>query len=65
MLKYIGNGSFVVGVPARDLTTQEAKKFGVDRLLGTGLYIEPEQKPHKKKSEKESLTEGVEHGDWN
>ena len=39
MLKYIGNG-WIHGVPARDLTDEEAKKHGKKRLLASGLYIE-------------------------
>lgn len=36
-LKYIGK-SFIPGIPARDLTEEEVKKFGEDRLVGSGLY---------------------------
>ena len=39
-LKYIGNGGFVAGVPARDLNTTEVKKYGKAFLLSTGLYQE-------------------------
>lgn len=38
MLKYVGS-SFVPGIPARDLTDEEAELYGRARLLGTGLYI--------------------------
>ena len=38
MLKYIGNGSFVPNIPARDLTDDEVKEFGEAELLKTGLY---------------------------
>lgn len=37
MLKYKGGG-FVPGVPARDLTDEEVKRYGEKRLLDTGLY---------------------------
>lgn len=37
-LKYVGKGAFLVGVPARDLSAEEAKKYGVKRLLASGLY---------------------------
>lgn len=37
-LRYIGT-SFIRGVPARDLTDEEAEAFGRERLLGTGLYV--------------------------
>jgi len=42
ILKYIGNG-FIDGVPARDLTAEEVKKYGKDRLLKSGLYVEVEK----------------------
>lgn len=38
-LKYIGAGAFIVGIPARDLTEEEAKRFGgADYLVELGLY---------------------------
>ena len=39
MLKYVGNG-WIHGVPARDLTDEEVKKYGKKQLLESGLYIE-------------------------
>ena len=44
-LKYVGKGSFLVGVPARDLNASEAKKFGIERLLNSSLYQEIKRKP--------------------
>lgn len=38
MYKYIGNG-FIDGVPARDITEEEAKKYGIKQLIDSGLYI--------------------------
>lgn len=39
MLKYIGNGDFAPGIPARDLTDEEVKEHGgVVLLVKTGLY---------------------------
>jgi hypothetical protein len=49
-MKYKGNG-FLQGVPARDLTEQEARTYGVDRLLKSGLY-ELVEKEYKKKSKR-------------
>jgi hypothetical protein len=43
-MKYIGNGSFVVGMPARDLTADEVKQFGRQKLLDTNLYQDPDAK---------------------
>ena len=39
-LKYIGGGSYVPGLPARDLTEKEAKQYDLVVLLSTGLYEE-------------------------
>lgn len=54
MLKYIGNGAFSPGVPARDLTDDEVKEYGgVVVLVKTGLYERvktKEVKPIKKAS---------------
>jgi len=44
-LKYVGKGSFLVGVPARDLSASEAKRFGIERLLNSNLYQEIKRKP--------------------
>lgn len=40
-LRYIGGG-FFAGVPARDLTAEEADKFGRAQLLRSLLYVEDE-----------------------
>lgn len=38
-LKYIGKGSFLRNVPARDLTKEEVDQHGgAAYLIGTGLY---------------------------
>jgi hypothetical protein len=39
MMKYIGKGAFLYGVPARDLTDEEAVKFGEKLLLDSGMYV--------------------------
>jgi hypothetical protein len=46
-LIYIGNGFWQPGYPARDLTEDEVKEFGKDKLLATGLYKEvpPKDEP--------------------
>lgn len=41
-LIYVGGG-FYHGVPARDLTEEEAKRFGRALLLRSGLYVEAEK----------------------
>lgn len=59
-LKYTGNGAAIFGVPARDLTIEEAEKAKAEGhdLLNSGIYelaepptdteyqnIEPDQRP--------------------
>lgn len=46
MLKYIGK-SFIVGIPARDLTDEEVRRFGKQKLLDSGLYTEARKKNSK------------------
>lgn len=51
-LKYIGR-AWLPGVPARDLSEEEAEQYGIDYLINSGLYekvgrpkepdIEPEE----------------------
>ena len=39
-LFYVGSGKgSLIGVPARDLSYDEAKRFGLTQLLASGLYI--------------------------
>lgn len=40
MMIYVGNGGFIPGVPARDLTDEEVKRWGKQLLLNSGLYVE-------------------------
>ena len=47
-LIYKGKG-FLVKVPTRDLTKDEVKKYGLERLIESGLYEEP-IKPKPKRS---------------
>lgn len=37
-LRYIGDGSALDNVPARDLTADEASAYDRDALLASGLY---------------------------
>ena len=39
-LKYVGDGGFLPGIPARDLSAEEVKEYGLEWLLQTGLYEE-------------------------
>lgn len=56
-LKYIGNGEWLHGVPARDLTAEDLAKVEattdetVASLLDSGLYKKVTKKTTKKKSE--------------
>jgi hypothetical protein len=45
-LRYVGQG-FLPGVPARDLNQAEAVKFGVSRLVNSGLYVKVRQPASK------------------
>ena len=39
-LFYVGTGKgTLIGVPARDLSYDEAKKYGITNLLASGLYV--------------------------
>ena len=46
MYKYVGSG-FVAGIPARDLTDEEAEKIGIEKIMATGLYEAPKKLPKK------------------
>lgn len=59
MLIYKGGG-YLVGVPARNLTEEEVKKYGKDRLLNSGLYIEDKPRKSKRFEAAEAVTEGHE-----
>jgi hypothetical protein len=56
MLKYKGGG-YLVGIPARNLTDEEVKKYGKRRLIESGLYIEDVPKYEPRKKFKRSETE--------
>lgn len=43
--RYKGGG-FIPGIPARDLTAEEAERYGYELLLASGLY-EPPAEPQK------------------
>ena len=36
---YIGGG-FLPGIPARDLSADEVRRFGLEKLLKSGIYID-------------------------
>ncbi|CAK0775196.1 hypothetical protein CCP3SC1AL1_770018 [Gammaproteobacteria bacterium] len=38
MLRYVGKGNWITGVPARDLTDEEVEAFGEKWLVESGLY---------------------------
>ena len=45
MLKYVGDGSWLPGIPARDLTGEEVEKYGGAKfLMGTRLYAASKEK---------------------
>jgi hypothetical protein len=51
MYRYVGNG-WIHGVPARDLSDEEAKKYGIRQLLESGLYIKVIEKSEVKDGNK-------------
>jgi len=50
MLKYIGRGEFIPGVPMRDLAEVDLDALNVSkkRLLDSGLYIEREEEKQER-----------------
>ena len=58
-MKYVGKGAWLVGVPARDLSADEVKKFGLERLLKSNLYEEVKRKS-KAELEKPVTTNNIE-----
>ena len=58
-VKYVGKGAFLIGVPARDLSAEEVKKFGEERLLKSNLYEEVKRKS-KAELEKPVTTNNIE-----
>mgnify|MGYP001323110683 FL=1 len=58
-MKYVGKGAWMIGVPARDLSAGEVKKFGEERLLKSNLYEEVKRKS-KAELEKPVTTNNIE-----
>ena len=58
-VKYVGKGAWMIGVPARDLSAGEVKKFGEERLLKSNLYEEVKRKS-KAELEKPVTTNNIE-----
>jgi len=56
-MKYIGNGNWLPGIPARDLTEQEVKRFGEKMLIASGLYEKEKQTKRKHGEDKEAIKE--------
>jgi hypothetical protein len=56
MFEYIGEGSWIPGIPARDLTEEEAQAAGLEVLRGSSLYEEVKVKS-KSKPKKEDVNE--------
>lgn len=51
-LTYVGNGTYIHGVPARDLTAAEAHEFGAiiseqQQATGLTIYVPKTHKPAK------------------
>ena len=44
MLRYVGKGKAIIGIPARDLSDEEVEKYGgEEELIATGLYEKGEK----------------------
>lgn len=56
MWKYKG-GRSIIGVPARDLTDEEAEKYGKQRLRQSGLYRPVRQKVQQEQVKEEPAEE--------
>lgn len=50
-LKYVGEGAFLVGVPDRNLSAAEVRRFGHDWLVASGLYKDYSKRPKAVKPE--------------
>lgn len=53
-IKYIGKGvASIPGVPARDMSNDEAREYDIPALLKSGLYVvdEPEKPKKRKKAD--------------
>jgi hypothetical protein len=49
--KYIGDGSFLPGIPARNLSEEEVEAAGLEILQASPLYEEIEESKSKPKKE--------------
>lgn len=52
MLIYVGGGSWLPDVPARDLTDEEVEHLDKTFLLRSGLYVEEKEAPAKQPAKK-------------
>ena len=50
-MRYIGDGTWSTGIPARDLSQEEVKGYGHDKLIASGLYEDYYTKPKAEKPE--------------
>lgn len=48
---YTGNGRSWPNIPARDLSDEEVKKIGRDKIMQTGLYEEEKAKTLRSKED--------------
>jgi len=60
MWKYIGKGTFVLGIPARDLTDEEAQHIGISRVRKSGLYKKIAEPKTAKGAKKWQVSEHLE-----
>ena len=60
MWRYIGKGAFILGIPARDLTDEEAQQIGISRLRNSGLYKKIAEPKAAKRSKEWQVSEHYE-----
>lgn len=64
MLRYIGKGAWLPGIPARNMSDKEAAKYDINCLLASGLY--EIDRPRKQPKEKRRWVElADEHEEYN
>ncbi len=62
ILKYVGDGSFLPGIPDRDLSEEDVEATGmkVSELVSTGLYVKVEKKMENNKPSNKANLKGYE-----
>jgi hypothetical protein len=59
VMRYIGDGAALIGVPARDLSADEVAQYGADLLRRSRLYEDDEQEQEQNDGDWPQGTEKV------